>query len=202
MHQYIYMYRIWFIHGYWKQTSAMPPKVQTPAHRPCKARRSPDRRGEFGDSGWMCLNIALNGMNTEQQCDNVNVGVNLMLTSVFLCVLGGIRMLPCMFLSITLCLFAFELTPFLNSMIGVDGLEVVDMCWAAVRMYSGYSWRFLETSQCDVTMILLFTESTSSHTRAIVPCQDFGWSSVGAFESWTPFQQVAVQNQRPFPGLS
>ena len=37
-------------------------------------------------------------------------------------------MLPCMFLSITLCLFAFKLTPFLNSMIGVDGLEVVDMC--------------------------------------------------------------------------
>ena len=31
----------------------------------------------------MCLNIALNGMNTEQQCDNVNVGVNLMLTSFF-----------------------------------------------------------------------------------------------------------------------
>ena len=119
----------------------------------------------------------------------------------FLCVFGGIRMLPCMFLSITLCLFAFKLTPFLNSMIGVDGLEVVDMCWAAVRMYSGYSWRFLETCQCDVTLILLFTESTSSHTRAIVPCQDSGWSSVGAFESWTPFQQ-AVQNQRPFPGLS
>jgi hypothetical protein len=55
---------------------------------------------------------------------------------------------------LTLCLFAFKLTPFLNSMIGVDGLDVVDMCWAAVRMYSGYSWRFLETSQCDVTMIL------------------------------------------------
>ena len=33
----------------------------------------------------MCLNIALNGMNTEQQCDNVNVGVNLMLTSFFVC---------------------------------------------------------------------------------------------------------------------
>jgi hypothetical protein len=61
---------------------------------------------------------------------------------------------------LTLCLFAFKLTPFLNSMIGVDGLDVVDMCWAAVRMYSGYSWRFLETSQCDVDDSA--TESTSS----------------------------------------